>query len=168
LHRVYRELRQPGMGRSDATGLSLRVVSTTARRAARRDLLSTPSRISSRESLSTVPRGACPERSRGERLRSRSGEYLRTVGSPANASQHQRRCVARLRCQQNTVTSPGDVAQADPPGSRRPAGRHDRQPMAQDRGRSRHRRAAQRQWTRAGRPHGDKWPAPSACSRLAT
>jgi hypothetical protein len=55
-------------------------------------------------------------------------------------------------------------------GARRPFSRHDRQHAAQDRdrGRSRHRRATQRHWARAGRPHEKEAPAPSACSRRAT
>ena len=44
----------------------------------------------------------------------RTGEYFRTGESPANASEHQRRWVARSRCQQNAVKSPGGVAQANP------------------------------------------------------
>ena len=112
----------------------LSVVSTEARRAERRDLFSTIGRLLWREGLS-APRFALRSRRRGRKrmnmvpilplqesadirhniaqvcqAQRRASEYSRTVGSPTNASEHQRRCVARPRCQQSAVTPPGGVA----------------------------------------------------------
>src|SRR5258708_39316942 len=61
-----------------------------------RDLLSTISCLSSREGLSTPPRVACPERSRGARLRSRRRKLVAEtaeIPEAAHDTHDARRCL---------------------------------------------------------------------------